>query len=193
MLIVPLVVFGDDKYTASLYGKGINPIFGDTKARDIDDILMVYVNESYSIKSSASKKIEKKSNINYNTPKLGKDYEDEELKKDYSATNSTIVKSNGKGNTSKKDTILAVIMAKIVQKLNNNIYKIEGSKELDIDGEKTVLKISGMVRAIDIGASNTIQSKYIFNQKLSLSTSGEISKATHNNKGTKTINNNYQF
>ena len=45
----------------SLFGKGDNPIIGDKKAREIDDILLVHISETHSLGSNSNKKIEKKS------------------------------------------------------------------------------------------------------------------------------------
>jgi len=182
-----------DNPNSSLFGKGINPIFGDRKARAINDILMIHISETHSLNSNSKKKVEKKSSMNFTNPALGKDYNDLELKKDYSATNSTTLKSDGKGNNSRDDFIQATVMAKITNIYDNNSYRIEGIKTLNIDGETTTLRVSGIVRSIDINSDNSVASKYLADSKISFISAGELSDATHDSKGVKNIKKTYQY
>ena len=142
----------------SLYGKGDNVIFGDRKASKVNDILMVRINEQSSVNSTGKKKVQTKSNVNLQNPTLGKDYNDVELTKDYSIKQNGTSSQDGQGTNTRNESVNAIIATRIIKVMNNNNYFIAGSKELLIDGEKSFIKISGVVRAEDIDTSNTIAS-----------------------------------
>ena len=177
----------------SLYGKGESVIFGDRKASKVNDILMVRIAEQASISSTGNKKIQSKSDVNLANPTLGKDYDSVELSKDYSIKQNGTSSQDGQGSSSRNESISATIATRIVKVLENNNYFIAGSKELLIDGEKSYIKISGVVRAEDIDTSNTIASNMIADAKIMYSTEGEITNATHEGWGNKIVNSVWPF
>jgi flagellar L-ring protein precursor FlgH len=81
---------------------------------------------------------------------------------------------SGGGEIKKENYIAAIIIGKIVDITDEGNYKIEGEKNIDINGSKQTIKISGYVRPQDISEDNTIYSNLIFDMKLSLIGKGFI-------------------
>ncbi|MCS7180822.1 MAG: flagellar basal body L-ring protein FlgH, partial [bacterium] len=70
--------------------------------------------------------------------------------------------------------ITGVIMGKVVEITESGLYKIEGEKEIDVNGSKQIIKISGYVRNEDISEENTIYSSNISDMKLTFIGKGFI-------------------
>ena len=165
----------------------------DVRTVTILGILKIIISEQSSTNTTGKKKVKKSVTLNFNKPNLGKDYNEVNLLKDYSATQNSTMASDGQGNNTRNESVNGVITAKIIKVMINNNYFIAGSKELFIDGEKSYIKISGVIRPEDINEDNTISSNYIADAKIMYSTDGEISKATHQNWVSKTINKMWPF
>lgn len=90
---------------------------------------------------------------------------------------------NGSGAVSSSDTVNAYISVMVLDVLPNDVLIIEGTKEVEMDGEKRIITLSGMIRQADIKAypestalksRNTILSSLIANAKISCTGTGAI-------------------
>ncbi|MGM0369041.1 MAG: flagellar basal body L-ring protein FlgH, partial [Bacillota bacterium] len=68
----------------------------------------------------------------------------------------------------------ADMTVKVVEKTTNGNLKIAGTKELDINGEKQQIEITGSVRPADIEADNTVESRYLANVNINYSGKGIV-------------------
>ena len=176
------------KYEGSLFGKGDNPLFSDKKAMKENDIVTVKIDENTIQLSQGNKKLSDTSSSTigggiFSGEKLNKlnKYTDIGFK---SSSNSSFA---GSGLSSRNEKFSTTISARIVKVLENGNYFIEGSRELLINGDKQIIKISGVIRPYDIDQFNTINSKYIADAKILYETEGDIHRTTNEPWGTKLV------
>ncbi|PAF54035.1 flagellar basal body L-ring protein [Helicobacter sp. 13S00482-2] len=173
--------------TGSLFGQGDRPLFADRRAMKPDDLITVVISETSNANYTASKTYNTASGGNSNPPRLTYNGNDESKKKSTEflddQTNYTMLapanNSNfkGGGNQSKSESLSLTITARIIKVLENGNYFIYGNKEVLVDGEKQIIKISGVIRPYDINRNNTIQSKYISDAKIQYANIGSLSNS----------------
>ena len=97
-------------------------------------------------------------------------------------------KYQGDGTTQRGGSLRAEITARIVEVLHNGDYRLEGTRMVNLNGEKQLIEISGVCRARDIGADNTILSTYISDAQIAYNGSGMVSDSADPGIVTKVLN-----
>ncbi len=175
------------QHEGSLFGKGTNPLFSDKKAMKQNDIVTVIIDEKTIQLSQGNKKLS--SATTYQTGGgvfTGNAKVLNGLTKVGFSTDSKNTYA-GSGTNSRNEKFSTTISARIAKVLNNGNYFIVGSRELLINGEKQIIKITGVIRPYDIDQFNTINSKYIADAKILYETEGDIHRNTNEGWGTKII------
>ena len=127
----------------------------DPRARRVNDLVTVRVLESVSASGNADSNIAKQSDMNISMPgKPG-----ELFGKFLPASSDT--KFNGSGGTSRSTELTAVMTSRITEVLPNGDLVVEGVRELDVNGDRTLIVLTGVIRAIDILPGNVIPSSRI--------------------------------
>ncbi len=83
----------------------------------------------------------------------------------------------GDGQTTRQGVLRATLTAKIVEVLPNGNLKIQGQRTVNVNGEKQVSVLTGVVRPDDITPENTIPSYLISEAKISYSGKGMVQDA----------------
>jgi len=154
-------------------------LFRDVKARSLGDILTIQVIESASATNTATTATQKKGDVSLNAPALFG------LEKGRSSTLnlSNILQGagglnfNGTGSTTRSGQLQAEISARVVQLFPNGDLRIEGTKEVTINGEKQTLTIGGMVRSHDVSPGNIVSSTSIANMVVKYDGKGVVADA----------------
>ncbi|MCX7726069.1 MAG: flagellar basal body L-ring protein FlgH, partial [Chitinispirillaceae bacterium] len=81
---------------------------------------------------------------------------------------------DGKGGTSRQGNLVATISARVVKVLDNGNLVIEGSKVVEINDEKEIIKITGIVRPQDVKRDNTILSTNIADAQITYTGKGVV-------------------
>lgn len=181
----------------SLFGKGDTPLFGDKKAMRVNDIVTVTITESIESSSSGKKQLAKTNNSESSldatvTPDIywrGK--QNSIGQTGLSLTLPTMNSSRnftGTASASRTEALETTITARVIKILSNGNYFISGSREILMDGQKQILRVTGVIRSEDIDSSNTIDSKYISDAKILYDTEGDITESTNQNWFSKTFN-----
>jgi flagellar L-ring protein precursor FlgH len=97
-------------------------------------------------------------------------------------------KYQGDGRTQRTGNLRAEITARIVEQLYNGDFRLEGTRMVLINGERQLIEISGVCRARDIRADNTILSTYISDAQIAYSGSGTVYDAAEPGVITKIVN-----
>jgi len=177
--------------TASLWAdSGVRgTLFLDYKARQIGDLIVVNIVESSSASNSNSTKTSKAGSNNSSvTAALG-------LPLNFGMNNflgtgnefnpaigtTTSESFAGNGSKSKSDTVSATIAARVIEVLPSGNLVIEGNREIIVDQEKQIIKLTGIIRQKDISAENTVPSTAIADARISYSGKGILSDS--NKKG----------
>jgi flagellar L-ring protein precursor FlgH len=174
--------------TASLWAdSGVRgTLFLDYKARQIGDLIVVNIVESSSASNSNSTQTSKSgSNNSAITAALG-------LPLNLGMTNflgtgtefnptigtNTSESFAGNGNKTKSDRVSATIAARVIEVLPSGNLVIEGNREIIVDQEKQIIRLTGIVRQKDISAENTVPSTAIADARISYSGKGVLTDST---------------
>lgn len=87
-------------------------------------------------------------------------------------------KYDGSGRTSRNGEVKATVSARIVAVYDNGNLLIEGNKEVEINSEKEILRVSGIVRPEDISPDNTIMSEKIADSRIQYTGQGDTHQAS---------------
>ena len=86
-------------------------------------------------------------------------------------------KYNGQGTTAREGEVKATLSARIVAVYDNGNLLIEGNKEVEVNNEKEILRVSGIVRPEDISPDNTVLSGKIADARILYTGAGDNHQA----------------
>lgn len=175
------IAFVTDAMGESLWQKRITlntNLYNDNRAMRIGDIVTVTINESTAITGKEDSSADQSTSHNINvdasdfSKKLGalQDY----LPNVKSQTEHTF---GGTGQYDSSRSLQLEITAVVTEILSNGNLIIEGNREVDINKEKYNIKVSGIIRPIDVSVDNVIQSSSIANASISLEGKGFLTNA----------------
>ena len=168
----------------SLFGKGDNPLFSDKKAMNVNDLVTVVIQENTSQSTSADRSTSRTNNTNLGGATItagGMLSSIANTISDYSnigMQSSSSTNYTGTGSNSRNESFNTTVSTRVIKILPNGNYFIEGSRELLINGEKQTIQLSGVIRPYDIGQDNTIDSRYIADDKILYKTEGDVARST---------------
>lgn len=150
----------------------------DVRARSVDDIVTIVVNEQASAVSVGQTKTSRNSSANSSiTAAAGKLPATGSLANLLTANTSTAL--DGEGTTSRQTTLTAMITARVIDVLPNGYLVIEGSKAVQVNSENQVINLRGVVRPVDISDANTVQSGNVAQLELQVNGKGVVNDAIH--------------
>ena len=143
-------------------------LFGDLRARRLNDLVTVRVVESLSGVGSADSALDKNSTATAAVPNLFG------LESKYPgwldptalASMSANSQFKGSGQTARSGELSAVVTARVAEVLPNGDLVLEGLREIDINGDRQMLVLSGIVRTADVGPGNVVPSTAIGNMRI---------------------------
>ncbi len=80
----------------------------------------------------------------------------------------------GNGSTRRGSSLEARLTARVVEVTPDGNLRIEGSREIVINGERQRLTITGLVRPADISPNNTVLSSYLADARIELDGDGPV-------------------
>jgi flagellar L-ring protein FlgH len=142
-------------------------LFSNTKAHMVGDILKVIVTENSSASANADTKTESKTDHSSGAGEGILEFIPLWGIKQQS-------KYDGKGQTSRKGQLKAVISVHIIEELPGNQFIIEGNRHITRNGETEAMTLRGVIRKRDITPQNTIASTCIADATISYDGSGDV-------------------
>lgn len=187
----------------SLFGSGDRPIFSDRRAMKPDDLITIIIDESGNASLSLNKNYSRNSggastapNIAYGGNNEGVNQAVENIRNN-SSFNLTEPTSNstfqGGGAQNKNSSVKNRVTARIIKVLKNGNYYIEGKREMLVDGEKEIVRVSGVVRPYDISRDNSVNSNYIADAKIEYSSYGSIRDKSSKRGGSEAIDSQWPY
>jgi flagellar L-ring protein precursor FlgH len=165
---------------SSLYVEGQRGLFEDDRAARVGDIIVVRIVESETGTHTATAKLEKKSESDYGVPSSGgllaavqKKYADFDPSSILSTKSSN--SHDGSGTVMRRGSLTATLPVRIKQVMPNGDFFIEGSKVVMVNHEEHHLYVSGVVRASDVRADNSVLSSQIADAEIELTGRGDVS------------------
>ena len=153
-------------------------LFSDNRARGIGDIVTVKISESTEITGTEDSSADSSNShsINLDTSNFLTRV------KDISGylpniTADTSHDFSGKGDYESNRNINLELTAVVTEILANGNLIIEGNRDVNINSEKYNIKLSGIIRPIDINIDNEVQSSSIANASITLEGKGFLTRA----------------
>lgn len=136
---------------------------GDLRARRQNDLVTIRVSENVTGLGSADSNLDKKSGASAGVPNLfGLESRLPGAINPASLVNmSSSTSFSGSGSTTRTGALSAVLTARVADVLPNGDLFVEGVREIEINGDRQILVLTGVVRQADISTGNVVPSTAI--------------------------------
>jgi flagellar L-ring protein precursor FlgH len=148
----------------------------DVRARHIDDIITILVNESASAVSTGTTKTSRASAANSSITQLAKALPATSKLANLLGSNTT-TSLDGEGTTSRQTTLSTTLTARVVDVLPNGYLVIEGTKTIGVNSENQVVTVRGVVRPADLSNANIVQSASVGELEVKINGKGVVNDA----------------
>jgi flagellar L-ring protein precursor FlgH len=156
-------------------------LVSNIKARKVGDLITIIITERATANATSKTRANNKSESR-GGPALG--WLDFIKPWDMTVENKYL----GDGDTQRDGSLRAEISARIVEVLENGDFRVEGTRMVNINGEKQLIEITGFCRGRDIDADNTILSTYISEAQIAYNGSGIINDTSQPGVVTRVLN-----
>lgn len=134
----------------------------DPRAHNVNDLLTVHVIENISATGSADSELDKDSS---GTASLGNLFGLEKhlgfLDPTNLANTAATTKFKGGGTTTRNGQLTADMTVRVARVLPNGNLVLEGAREININGDRQLVVLSGVVRPFDVSPGNAVLSTSI--------------------------------
>ncbi len=151
-------------------------ISSDLRARRVDDIVTIVVNETASAVSTGATKTARNSDASASlSSAAGKFAVPARLGNILTTSGKTSL--DGTGTTSRTTTLTTTITARVVDVLPNGYLVVQGNKTVLVNSENQVVTLRGVVRPTDLTVANTVQSGNVGQMELKINGKGVVNDA----------------
>lgn len=150
----------------------------DHKARRKGDIITVVIVENASASKEATTDTDRNASISAAIPHLlGLEKGLQTITRDPNSLvkASTASSFEGSGATTRKESLIATMSAKIVEVLPNGNFLIEGRRNVKVNNEDQILILEGTVRPRDLTFDNRVSSSLIADARITYTGKGVVS------------------
>src|SRR4051794_37905660 len=151
-------------------------ISSDLRARRVDDMVTILVNEIASAVSTGATKTGRSSNLSASASSAAGKLSVPGRFGDI-LTVSGKSSLDGSGTTSRTTTLTTTITARVVDVLPNGFLVVEGNKTVLVNSENQVVTLRGVVRPADLSSANTVQSGDVGQMELKINGKGVVNDA----------------
>jgi flagellar L-ring protein precursor FlgH len=151
-------------------------LFDDNNARQIGDVLTVEINETTAANETEKRDLSKSNGAGGALSVDAKPGSGTGAKFDLNMNNSSNRNFSGSAQLSSDRKFADRITVTVVDVQPNGNLVIEGFRSRIVAGERRELRITGIVRPADIGAQNTVESRFVANFRVSYLGHGPESK-----------------
>lgn len=160
-------------------------LYSDAKARGLNDIVTILVEETSSASGKADTKTGRDNSIDLGVDNfLGQDLS-LGFKKSFfglggagafspSVGASSTSSFKGSGATTRSGSLKGTITARVIEVLPNGNMVVKGSREVVVNGEKQEMSLVGVIRPQDITSDNTISSVYVADARIEYGGNGIV-------------------
>jgi flagellar L-ring protein precursor FlgH len=146
----------------------MSSLFADVRARSVNDLVTVHVIENVVASGAAVSTLDQASDATIGTgrifgidPKFA-DWFDPTALARYSASTGF----KGSGATTRSGALSAVITARVSEVLPNGDLVLEGVREIDINGDRQIIVLTGVIRTADVGPGNVVPSTAVGHMRI---------------------------
>lgn len=150
----------------------------DVRARSIDDMVTIAVNEQASAVATGTTKTSRASSANAAITSAAGQLPAAGRLANLLKTNSA-TSLDGEGTTSRQTTLTTTITARVIDVLPNGYLVVEGTKTILVNSENQVITVKGVVRPADLSNGNTVQSGNVAQMELKINGKGVVNDVIH--------------
>lgn len=155
-------------FSRSLYDPaGFQPLTADRKARRAGDLLTVLIYENASASSSADTSAGREAGLSASAYAGSRDRR---------AGLATQNEFDGRGRTERSGRVLGQLTVTVQEVLPSGDLVLAGVQELEINGEKQVIRLEGRVRGQDVTEANTVLSTRVADARISFAGDGVLAE-----------------
>ena len=136
------------------YGQTFQSLYSDHKARQAGDLITVLVVEFTEAENQAKTTTRSEDGTEVSASGSGA----LDFMPDVGFNGDISNRYSGSGSNSRTGSLKSKITVRIDSVLNGNTYMISGTRQLDVNNEKQIMELSGIVRSRDIRPDNTVYS-----------------------------------
>lgn len=81
---------------------------------------------------------------------------------------------DGQGTTSRETTLRATLTARVTHALPNGLLVVEGIKTVTVNSEAQVIRVRGVVRAVDLSTNNAVSTDQLAQMEVSVNGKGVV-------------------
>jgi flagellar L-ring protein precursor FlgH len=159
-------------------------LFSDNKARYVNDIVTIIVDESSSGQNKATTNTKRDQSTSSGiSALLGLDTsilnKNANMGTSLSIGGTSVNELKGTGDTSRGGKLQATVTARVVRVLENGNLLIEGRRQLTLNAEDEFIVITGVIRPEDISSENAVSSTNIADARIVYTGSGVVNDKQH--------------
>jgi flagellar L-ring protein precursor FlgH len=175
---VPQAAIGQVPINGSLWSSAArySDLASDLRARHVDDIVTIVVQESASAVSTGQSKTSRASAANASVTSLAG------VKSPTGALANLLnlcasQSLDGEGTTGRQTTLTTVVSARVTHVLVNGNLVVEGTRHLNVNSENQEITIRGVIRPIDLDTTNSVPSQRLAQMELQVNGKGIVNDA----------------
>jgi len=153
-------------------------LFEDHTARRIGDILTVRLDEDTRARKIADLDASKRNSTSVTAPNIMGMDPSMLFGKDLSATLASEHDFQGEGEANQSNSLMGDISVTVVDVFPNGNLRIRGEKRVTLNDGSEYIRLSGIVRPIDIDASNTIPSTKVADATIMYTGDGSVADSS---------------
>lgn len=171
--VYPEVTPAKLKSNGSIYqeGKTIG-LYGDRKAHRIGDVLTIRLEETTNAQKKADTRNVKQNANTFNAPTLFGHTIDE-----LNFSTSSQQNFDSRGESKQSNNLQGNITVTVSNVLPNGNLTIQGESWISLNQGSEYVRLTGIVRADDIDADNTVSSRRVANARISYSGTGQVANS----------------
>ena len=143
-----------------------NCLFADNKARYVNDIVTIVLNESTTGANDATTNTSRDSSATSGINGIMQISPNSTILSGYQLGGSQTNALKGTGQTSRDGNLTGTITARVIRVMANSNMVIEGRRQLTINAEDQYIIITGIIRSEDITTDNNISSSNIADARI---------------------------
>ncbi len=184
LALLQINAFGDSLWTKRVSAN--TNLFSDNRAAKVGDTVTVIINEETDIKGLEGTKLDSTSSFSSSVDASGffvgkkRTQNGEPSSMDASMPNITGSRQtgfDGEGDYESSRNIRFRLTAMVTEALGNGNLLIEGKRGVTINKERYTIRVSGIIRPIDIAANNIIMSEKIANANITMEGKGFLTRS----------------
>ncbi len=163
----------------SLYQSGYDVrLFEDHTARRVGDILTIALNERTDAKKDADNAVKKDNTTSISIPTILGKTNRELLGYQLETSLKSANDFSGEGETNQSNSLTGNISVTVVEVLPNGNLSVRGEKRVTLNDGDEFIRLSGIVRPVDIDANNTISSNKVADATIMYTGQGALADAS---------------